>query len=376
MKIVLIGPVYPYRGGIAHFTTLLGFALQANHDLKVVSFRRQYPRWLYPGRTDRDPSRQSISIQAEYLLDPLKPWTWVQTGTWIRDFSPHVVVIQWWTTFWALPLGVLCRMLVRKGLPVVYIAHNVLPHESHAWDKALALFALRAGSAFIVMTETQRTLLNHLMPGKRVAVVPHPDYTGLAKTDTTREQARMELGLPKQARIALFFGFVRPYKRLGDLIEAIGLLHHRGQEVFLLVAGEFWEPEGKYDRQVHRLGLEKSVRFYNRYIPNEEIAPLFHAADVCIVPHLPGIQSGVAALARSFGLPIVTTRGEDVPRGSTLGVFLAEAKDSDSLAGAIALALSTPPTRKQMAEAIEEEWDKLAHVIETLARHQNEDLDT
>ena len=373
-RIVLVGPVHPYRGGIAHFTALLGRALQAHHDIRVISFRRQYPRWLYPGRTDQDPSREPISIDAEYLLDPLKPWTWLQTARWIRDFSPHLVVIQWWTPFWALPFGILCRILARNQLPVVYIAHNVLPHESHAWNRPLARFALCAASAFIVMTETQRIALDQLLPGRHLVVVCHPNYAGLSTTISTREQARKGLGLPEYSKIALFFGFVRPYKRLGDLIQAVGILRGRGQEIFLLVAGEFWDPEGRYLRQVRRLGLEKLVRLSNGYVPNEDIAPLFEAADLLAVPHLPGIQSGVAGLARSFGLPIVSTREEDMRGDSAAGIFLAEAKDPESLAGAIELALSAPAKPRKSARTTGHEWDELARVIDALVRGEKDKL--
>jgi len=306
------------------------------------------------------------------VLDPLKTWTWTQAGNRIRSFSPHLVVIQWWTPFWALPLAVLSRLLARNQIPVVYIAHNVLPHESHVWNKPLARFALGAASAIIVMTETQRLLLDQLLPGRRAVVVPLPDFAGLSSTKTTREQARIALGLPVHSKIALFFGLVRPYKRLGDLIEAISILHGRGQEVFLVVAGEFWEPEGKYFRQVQGLGLEEFVRLLNRYVPNEEIAPMFKAADVLVVPHLPGIQSGVAGLARSFGLPVVTTREEDTPGDSTAGVFLAEGRDPESLAGAIESALSAPPKLSQLAEAKGHEWDEMARVIDTLAHEQKD----
>jgi glycosyltransferase involved in cell wall biosynthesis len=135
------------------------------------------------------------------------------------------------------------------------------------------------------MTETQRLLLDQLLPGRHSVVVPLPDFAGLSSTKTTREQARIALGLPPRAKIALFFGLVRPYKRLGDLVEAVGILHARAQEVFLVVAGEFWEPESMYIRQVQRLGLEESVRLLNRYVPNKEIAPLFRRRTNAV--HLP-----------------------------------------------------------------------------------------
>ncbi len=104
MKITLIGPVHPYRGGIAHHTAILSSTfLQAGHQTQVISFSKQYPSWIYPGKTDQDPSKAHLKTDAIFALNPFKPWTWFSTGKLIGEFNPQVVVIQWWTTFWAIP---------------------------------------------------------------------------------------------------------------------------------------------------------------------------------------------------------------------------------------------------------------------------------
>src|SRR5512139_2089006 len=153
-RITLIGPVYPYRGGIALHTTLAARALrERGYRLQVISFRRQYPQWLYPGATDKDQSQERIQTKAEYLLDPLSPATWTRTVKVIAASEPDLVVLQWWTTFWSLPYTVLTRLLKRKGCRVAYIIHNVLPHETRPWDRWLARLALSAAQAHIVHTE-------------------------------------------------------------------------------------------------------------------------------------------------------------------------------------------------------------------------------
>ncbi|TLM99460.1 hypothetical protein FDZ73_21815 [bacterium] len=143
MKIVLVGPVYPYRGGIAHYTTMLAKTLQdAGHDVKVISFKRQYPKWLYPGQSDRDPSGEPLTVPASYPLDPLYPWTWTRTVSSICRDKPDMVLFQWWTTFWAPAFAVVAAMLKRRRIRVGFLIHNVIPHEARPWDKILAKMAL------------------------------------------------------------------------------------------------------------------------------------------------------------------------------------------------------------------------------------------
>jgi glycosyltransferase involved in cell wall biosynthesis len=129
VRLSIVGPVYPYRGGIAHYTMHLARKLIAcGHEIQVISFYRQYPAWLYPGESDKDPSDNPMIVPAEYLLAPLLPWTWVKAARRIREFEPDIVVIQWWTTFWAPAFWLLAKWLRNRGLQVIYMIHNVLPN--------------------------------------------------------------------------------------------------------------------------------------------------------------------------------------------------------------------------------------------------------
>ena len=175
MKISMIGPVYPYRGGIAHYTALLAQALlQSGHDLQMISFERQYPAFLYPGESDKDPSANAIHIPARYLLDPLYPWTWQRAVREIRAAGPQLVLFHWWSTFWGPAYAALSHTL-RRSTPVVFLIHNVFPHEIKPWDRGLASLALGqclvGSGAADWLASGAVSAIRHLNPALQVASV-------------------------------------------------------------------------------------------------------------------------------------------------------------------------------------------------------------
>lgn len=305
----MVGPVYPYRGGIAHYTTMLYRALrERGHDVLMVSFKRQYPRWLYPGRSDKDPSKEPLLVEdAHYWIDSLNPITWLTTFWRIRRYRPDVLVLQWWTTFWApvwLVLGILNRVFLQN--PLVYICHNVLPHEMRWWDPWLTQTVLRWGTRFIVQSEEERRRLVTLMPMVQVTVAPHPLYDMFAAQRIPKDEARRRLELPLDAPILLFFGIIREYKGLRDILAAMPEIRARLGEVVLLVVGEFWEDKRPYIEMIERLGIGDSVIIEDRYIPNEEVGLYFSAADALVAPPYRQVTgSGTVQMARGFGIPVI-----------------------------------------------------------------------
>jgi glycosyltransferase involved in cell wall biosynthesis len=308
MKITITGPVYPYRGGIAHYTSHLAQKLVSiGHETQVISFKRQYPTWLYPGVSDKDPSAEPLSVSAEYLLDPIYPWTWLQTTKTIASFKPQIIAIQWWTTFWSPAFSMLSWMLKKKGMRVVYMIHNVLPHEEKIWDRWLAHIALSAGNGFIVHTQREKERLQKLLPNAKSQVCPIPTYDSLAQSRMSKTKARESLGLPQNKPLLLSFGIVRPYKGLNVLLEALALLVKRNVDFHLLVAGEFWDDKSNYIRQIERLSLAEYIQLEDRYLPDEEVATIFSAADVLVAPYIGGTQSAVASWGLGFGIPLIVS---------------------------------------------------------------------
>lgn len=334
-RFCLIGPSYPYRGGIAHYTALLAHHLRQGHETLLISFTRQYPQWLFPGRSDRDPSRRPLQTPAEYLLDPLSPVSWRRTLRRIRAWQPDAVVVPWWVPFWAPTWMVLGRGIKRlPGRPkLVFICHNVLPHESGRFDRLALRLALAPADAFVVHARSDAERLMLHFPQARVAVTPLPTYEPLLATDG----ASLPVTLPDDRPILLFCGFVRPYKGLDVLLDALPLVLSR-RPVHLLVAGEFWHGEAAYRAQIERLGLQDAVTILNRYLPNETLAACLARADLVVLPYRSASQSAIVQLAFGQGIPVITT---DVGG-------LADAVMHDSTG------LVVPPENPQaLAEAIE-----------------------
>ncbi len=165
MKITIIGPVTPYRGGIAHFTTLLAAKLtKTGHDVQVISFRKQYPTWLYPGESDKDHSPRRLQVDAGFILSPLNPQSWRKALKLILDFNPRQVLFPWWVTIWVPAFHFLIKELKRRSIIVSILVHNTLPHEPHPWDRFLARKALKDANQFIVMTEKENNACWYYCP--------------------------------------------------------------------------------------------------------------------------------------------------------------------------------------------------------------------
>lgn len=371
MRLALIGPVYPFRGGIAHYTTVLHRELcKAGHEVLLISFQRQYPSWLFPGRSDRDPSMQAMTVvDARYLIDPLNPFSWFCAFREISSYQPQVVVFQWWHGFWApawLALSTLLRL--RKRVDIIFICHNVLPHEPHIWDRLIARSVLSLANQVVVQSSSEKAVLLDLIPGSHVAVVPHPLYDMLAEQATSHETARQRLGIMSRTPVLLFFGFVREYKGLRYLIDALATVREVFPDVCLLVVGEFWEDKRIYEKQIEVLELERNIQVVDRYVKNEDVPMYFMAADLVTLPYTTATQSGVLQLALGFGLPVIASRVDGLSEAVIEGedVILVEPKNTIALSNAIITYLRSPSqnigVQKSRASS-RKRWDSLVGVL-------------
>jgi len=372
MKFTVIGPVYPYRGGIAHYTAQLIQALSiAKHSVYSVSYKRQYPNWLYPGKSDKDPSQSVFYIDAAFLLDPVNPITWYKTANQIDKKRPDLVIIQWWTTFWAPAYAVLGAILRRKKIRVGYIIHNVLPHEQHFFDPLLAKIALTQGSVFLAQTDTEKQKLQKLLPGREVMVCSLPAYNFLADRQIPKEVARKRIGIQLDRPLILFFGIVRPYKGLKYLIDSMALLKRENlsNQPFLLVAGEIWEDKSIYQDQIKRLDLQDCVRLDDRYVPDEEVAIIFSAVDMLVAPYVDGTQSAAVGLALGFGLPLVVTEivAGGIAEENKQYIQVVKAADAEAISQAIQKVISDPGPKYNKEINGKEDWKKLVGILESLA---------
>jgi glycosyltransferase involved in cell wall biosynthesis len=368
MKFTVIGPIYPYRGGISHYSYFLDRALQqAGHETQVISFKRQYPKWLYPGVTDKDPSQVTLQSKAEFILDPFYPWTWVKTARLITSWKPDLVIIQWWTPFWGLPFAVISNRLTKYGLFTLYLIHNVLPHEQNPLDRWLARLALSKGKAFITQTEPQKERLLNLIPGAFVEVCEHPNYAQFSINQLSKLEARRTLGLPEQGTILLFFGIVRPYKGLNLILDALHRLKNEAIKPYLVVAGEFWEDLTAYESQIADLGLIDQIHIENRYIPNEEVDHYFSAADILVAPYVGGTQSGVVSLGFGFGIPMIVSEkaAEGIKKDDFYNIRIVPNGDAKSLANEIRNMIENPQSVRIKPTSTQKDWGRLVDVLQS-----------
>lgn len=302
MRISIIGPAYPLRGGIAHHVYWLHQQLIArHHTVQTISFRKLYPSILFPGTTEFDGSKLKLDAGAEPILTPLNPATWLRAFKLVKSFSPDLIVFQWWQPFFAPLVGTLARWFRRAGLRCLIECHNILPHERTPLDSPLLRYALSVADHLITHSTNDRDELLALLPGKlQGEMISVSSLPALDVFSARGVKAR-------DGRTILFFGKVRKYKGLNVLIEAMPDVLSK-IDCELLIVGEFYDSLEEYQRLIRKLGIESSVHLDNRYVPNEEVPAIFDRADLLVLPYLSASQSGVARIALSNGLPIIASR--------------------------------------------------------------------
>ena len=380
MRICVVGPTYPYRGGIAHYTTLLVRHLRlAGHQAPLYSFTRQYPRWLFPGKTDRDPSASPLRVDCEYILDPINPLTWLRLFRRVRADNPDLLILQWWVPYWTPCLTTIGGLIKRNTkIKIAFVCHNVMPHDGGGiLDRRLALTALRRADALIVHNEQDRYKLLALLPKARVVKATIPTYkpVSVQPAPLAVRNLRRELGVPEGVPVLLFFGFVRPYKGLEYLIQALPRIRER-LPVHLIVACEFWSSREFYERFAQEFGVQQQISFVDRYLPDEQLPAYFQLADVVVLPYISATQSAVVPLAFGFNKPVITTRVgglAEVVRDGVNGLIVPP-QDEVALADAVIRFFTTEVgerIRDQMATggaSVGYSWEELVGTIEALAR--------
>jgi glycosyltransferase involved in cell wall biosynthesis len=364
-RIAIVGPVFPYRAGIAYCTTALARELgksPAVDTVDVVSFRRQYPKRFYPGGDDVDETLRSRTPPgARFDLDVINPLTWLTTALRLRREAPEAVVLVWWIWVWALPYLTLLAFLPRRTR-VILQCHNSGDKEPAWWKSLLTNLVLRRGDVLIVHAETEAVEARRRTSRPVVSTfLPVHELGGVIPS---RDQARRTLNV--QGNVALFFGHVRPFKGLDIALRAWASLQ---VPVTMLVAGEaWWESEQEYRDLAASLGLT-SVRFDFRFIPDAEIATWFAAADVVIAPYRSEAQSGVALTSFHFARPVIATTVGGIPEIISDGVngLLVAPEDPAALALAVERFFTTcdrPAMERAAAESAGRySWEEYGRVV-------------
>ena len=370
MKIVLIGPSYPFRGGISHYTTLLYRELKRPHHVKFFAFKRQYPRFLFPGKTDKDISKAPIKEEdIENILDSLNPLSWWKVCRKIKLLSPEIVIFPWWVSFWAPQFWAITSFVKKfTKAKVLFICHNVIEHESNILTKIITRFVLKNGDYFIVHSKQDLNNLARLLPDSNIKQTPHPTYEVFNFKSFDKKEAKKTLGL--RGGVLLFFGFIRPYKGLEYAIRALPLIF-KEMSVTLLIVGEFWKDKKRYLKLIEELKLKDKIKIIDRYVSNEEIPLYFSACDIVLLPYISATGSGIVQIAFAFNKPVVASRVGCLPEvvNDRKTGYLVNPKDHQAIAEAV-IDYYEGNKSPEFVRNIEEEkekfsWNNLIKVIES-----------
>lgn len=305
MRIAILSPIYPYRGGIAQFSAMLYQELvKEGHEVEAFNFKRLYPDFLFPGKTQYvEEGDNAVKVESLRILDSINPFTYSKTVKALRDFKPDVLVIAYWMSFFVPGYAHIANRM-KKHCKVITLIHNAIPHEPRFFDKPMASLFFRQSDGFIVMSDTVKDDLLQLCPGARFLLKPHPLYDQFGDK-IEPEIARKELELDPEKKTILFFGLIRDYKGLDLLIDAFGRLDDTYQ---MIIAGESYGSFDKYEEQISRTKHPDQIKVLNRYISDADVPLLFSAADVCVLPYRSATQSGIISVAYHFETPLIATR--------------------------------------------------------------------
>ena len=321
MKIVIVGTSYPYRGGIAAFTDRLATEfVKEGIDIEVVTFKLQYPSFLFPGKTQYSDAKAPAGFYIERKINSISPLNWIKVGKEIRKKNPDIVIFTYWMSFFAPCFGKIARVIKRRcNARCIGLIHNMIPHEKSVLDKMFAPYFVKAMDGFVALSQSVLDDVASLdKQGKPKCMVPHPLYDHYGEI-MKRNEALKHLDLDPNYRYCLFFGLVRAYKGLDLLIDAFADERLRKNDVKLIVAGEFYDDEKPYLEKIKKHNLEDFIIIENQYISDDNVKYYFNVADIVVQPYKSATQSGVTQIAYHFEKPMLVTNvgglGEIIPDG-------------------------------------------------------------
>ena len=304
MRIAYLSTFHPFRGGIAQFNAALYRTLEHAHQVKAYTFTRQYPEFLFPGKTQMVQSDDNAdAVPSQRVLDTAWPPNWYGAARTIAKDAPELLIMKYWMSYFGPSLGYVAGHLKKRGTKVLTVLDNVLPHERRIIDVPFTKYFLNRNHGFVAMSEKVKRDLLSLRPDAPVHFMPHPLYDHFGAS-IPREEAARKLGLDPALRTVLFFGLIRDYKGLDLLIEAFAQL---GEGHQLLIAGEPYGDFAKYQRMIDAHPLRHRIVAHARYIGDAEVPAFFSAADCLVLPYKGATQSGITAIAFHFGVPVIAT---------------------------------------------------------------------
>jgi glycosyltransferase involved in cell wall biosynthesis len=309
-KIILIGPAYPYRGGNALFVTHTYESLKNHFDIKIYNYKLLYPSFLFPGTTQFDKSKEQVfQVPSEKIINSINPINWIKVAGLIKSENADLVVFDWWHPFFGFCHGAI-SFLIRKKYKnkILFITENVVSHEANVIDKFLTRIGLKSASKFLALSGIVEKEVEQYSKGKKVYRSELPVYDCYKPVEESGViKIKDELDIKKDSIVLLFFGYVRKYKGLDLLIEAFPKILSDSPNTRLLIVGEFYDNPKEYLELIKKLGIEDKVKVINQFVPNEDVAKYYQAADVVILPYRSATQSGILNVAYGFYKPVIVT---------------------------------------------------------------------
>ena len=369
-KIVLIGPVYPYKGGLAHYTSLMCQALRERYEVYMMSYKLQYPRFLFK-KEQKDYGNDRFAVKdTDFAINTANPFNWISVAGKISKMKPDAVIIQWWHPYFSPCYFTLCRLL--RKTKILFVCHNVFPHERFPLDRFLTKMVLRSGNAFIVQSSQDEADLLGINKNVKYTKTVHPTYNAFKIKDMSLEEGRRILGIAPDEKVLLFFGFVREYKGLRHLLKAMPKVTEKLSKVRLMVVGDFDGNKDEYLKMIEELGVSSAIDIHDGYIPDEEIEKYFAASDVVVLPYESATQSGIVQIAYGFEKPVIATAVGGLPDVVIDGKtgFLSRTFEAEEIADCI-IRFFMENRQQEFARGIREEsykysWENMTDVITNL----------
>ena len=371
----MIGPVYPYKGGIAHYTSLMTQALSKDNDVTLISFSMQYPKILYPRVSQKDYDNTSFKVEpTHYLINTINPLSYFKTARFIKKIKPDIVIFQWWHPFFA-PCYWSIAKLIKKYCKIIFLCHNVFPHEKFPLQRLLTRKTLSNGNAYIVHSKLDEQDLLSTIQNAVLKRTVHPTYNAFRLTDISQADARKKLNIPSDSEVLLFFGFVREYKGLKHLLNAMPKIAETLPSCKLLIVGDIIESEkDDYLLRIKQTGCEDNIVLVSDYVSDKEVENYFSACDIVVLPYESATQSGIVQIAYGFTKPVIVTDvgglSEVVIDGKT--GYVIPPFDYESIASAVIDFFKSSDIESFeeniKAEEYKFSWDRMSEIINHLLR--------
>jgi glycosyltransferase involved in cell wall biosynthesis len=303
MKISIFSAFPPFRGGISQFSTKLSEAFEKKHELILITFKKQYPDWIFPGKSQYDYNQKTeLKSKINRIVSTFSIASYFKAISFIKKEKSSVFITNYWMTFFAPFMGFIARKLPKETIKIA-IVHNLIPHEKRFFDASFNSYFLKSYDGYVALSEYVYNDLKKFVDEKKIIHIPHPPYNQFGEK-INRIEACNKLKIDPSKHTLLFFGIIRKYKGLDLLIQAFDQLDENYQ---LVIAGEMYGKDNEIIDLINQNTNKKRILFHNQFIPNEEITTFFSVADYLVLPYRSGTQSGVSAIANHFNLPIIAT---------------------------------------------------------------------